>query len=112
MSTDGYLSPAESLDEDNLSVDPLEEGVEPPEHWAESDRHGMTAAEERAGEDLDHRLAAEEPDVAVPDADRPGPTSPLPDLDDRVDEPSDDVANPAPPEPESAAEREGPRAER
>ncbi|WP_026422008.1 hypothetical protein [Actinokineospora inagensis] len=83
---DGYRteSQTESLDEDNLRVDPLEEGIEPPEHWAEANRFGMTPAEARAGEDLDHRLAEEEPDVTVDDL--PGPDSPLAELDDRIDE--------------------------
>lgn len=32
------LNPSEALDEDELRVDPLEEGVEPPEHWSGADR--------------------------------------------------------------------------
>ena len=32
------LSPSESLDEDELRVDSLEEGIEPPEHWSAADR--------------------------------------------------------------------------
>lgn len=65
-------SQAESLDEENLGVDPLETGVEPPERWAEATRHGMTPNEAREGEDLDSRLAQEEPDdQPLPDPDRP-----------------------------------------
>ncbi|EWC63919.1 hypothetical protein UO65_0749 [Actinokineospora spheciospongiae] len=89
MSTDGErpesLSQQESLDEDNLRLDPLEEGIEPPERWAEANRFGTTAREQREGEDLDHRLAAEEPDVSA-SATRPGADTPLSRLDDRIDE--------------------------
>ncbi|PPK70869.1 hypothetical protein V5P93_002731 [Actinokineospora auranticolor] len=112
MSTDGYpadLSQAEALDEDNLRVDPLEEGVEPPERWAEADRFGMTVAEQRAGETLDQRLAEEEPDVAPDDS--PGPDTPLREVDDRIDTRTDDLDDPAPPEPHqplrTEAERDG-----
>ncbi|MBM7773603.1 hypothetical protein JOD54_003807 [Actinokineospora baliensis] len=114
MTTHGYdsdLSQAETLDEDNLRVDPLEEGVDPAEHWAEADRHGMTPAEQREGESLDQRLAEEEPDVSADDADRPGPSTPLAAVDDRIDHPRDDLDDPAPPEPahprHSEAERNG-----
>ncbi len=70
MSTD--RSQAEGLDEESIGLDPLEAGMEPPERWAEATRHGMTPNEAREGEDLDSRLAQEEPDVApVPDAERP-----------------------------------------
>jgi hypothetical protein len=57
------LSPSEALDEDELRVDPLEEGVEPPEHWSGADRFGTTPAEIREGESHAMRLAEEEPDV-------------------------------------------------
>lgn len=56
------LSAAEELDEDELQVDPLEEGMDPPEHWAGANRWGTTPAEERRGESLDRRLSEEEPD--------------------------------------------------
>ncbi|GAA3013969.1 hypothetical protein [Actinokineospora diospyrosa] len=114
MSTDGYgsdLSQAESLDEDNLRVDPLEEGIDAPEHWAEADRHGMTAAEQRAGESLDERLAEEEPDLSAGDPDRPGPTTPLAAVDERIDQVRADLDDPAPEEPNhplpTEAERNG-----
>ncbi|WP_253842346.1 hypothetical protein [Actinokineospora globicatena] len=104
------MSQAESLDEDNLRVDPLEEGIEPAEHWAEADKFGMTAAEQREGESLDQRLAEEEPDVAVVDEPQ-GPTTPLSHVDDRIDARSPDVDDPAPPEPShplhTEAERRG-----
>ncbi|GLZ38843.1 hypothetical protein [Actinokineospora sp. NBRC 105648] len=94
MSTDGYradeISRAESLDEDNLKVDPLEEGMDPPERWAGANRFGTTLAEQREGEDLDHRLAAEEPDVDA-DTPPPGPGARLSELSDRIDEHIDDT---------------------
>jgi hypothetical protein len=46
-------SAAEDLDEDRLRLDPLEEGMDPPEHWS-------PAMEEH--DSLDERLAEEEPD--------------------------------------------------
>jgi hypothetical protein len=46
-------SAAEDLDEDRLKLDPLEEGMDPPEHWSQ-------AMEEH--DSLDERLAEEEPD--------------------------------------------------
>lgn len=106
MSTDGSiegystdaLTQAESLDEDNLRVDPLEGGVEPPEHWAAADRFGTTPAEQRAGEDHDHRLAAEVPDVL--ELGRQGADTPDEELSERIDERTDDLDQVAPPEPE------------
>lgn len=56
------LDEIEQLDEDELGVDPLERGVEPPEHWSAADRHGTTPRELREGETLDQRLAQEEPE--------------------------------------------------
>lgn len=53
---------AEDLDEDRLQLDPLEEGMDPPEGWSAADRTGVTAREQREGETLDERLAEEEPD--------------------------------------------------
>lgn len=53
----------EQFDEDNLRLDPLEEGMDPPERWAQADKFGNTEREMREGEDLDHRLAQEQPDV-------------------------------------------------
>ncbi|OLR92699.1 hypothetical protein [Actinokineospora bangkokensis] len=97
MSTDSdEVSQQEGLDEDNLRVDPLEAGVEPPERWAESDRFGTTLREQREGQDMDERLAAEEPDVPL--STRPGAETPLSQLSDRIDEPTDDVDQVAPPE--------------
>jgi hypothetical protein len=60
------LNSAEGLDEDNLQVDPLEEGMDPPEHWVAANRWGTTPFEQSQGESLDRRLAQEEPDQQVP----------------------------------------------
>jgi hypothetical protein len=63
---------SEQLDaEDTLDYggpnDPLDEGYSPAEKpWAVDD-WGTTPAEEREGEDLDHRLARELPDVGAED---------------------------------------------
>jgi hypothetical protein len=70
MTQDNYLgqdqaalSSSEGLDEDELRVDPLEKGVEPPEHWTAADKYGTTAQEQLEGEPHEQRFAAEEPDV-------------------------------------------------
>ncbi|WP_406630900.1 hypothetical protein [Amycolatopsis sp. WGS_07] len=57
------LDPSESLDEDELRVDPLEGGVEPAERWSPATRQATTPAEAREGEPLANRLAEERPDV-------------------------------------------------
>lgn len=71
------LSSAEDLDEDRLRVDPLEEGMDPPERWSAADRRGTTPWEQANPAPLDERLAEEEPDVqpTVPDADSGTPTA-------------------------------------
>ncbi|EHR50003.1 hypothetical protein SacmaDRAFT_1733 [Saccharomonospora marina XMU15] len=80
------LSSAEDLDEDRLRVDPLEEGVEPPERWSEATSYGMTPAEQREGESLEQRVRQERPDVEQPSVpDRPVGDTPPADLDDTVD---------------------------
>jgi len=64
------LSSAEDLDEDRLSTDPLEEGMDPPEHWTGADKYGMTPYEQSHPRPIDDRLDEEEPDVEpdpVPD---------------------------------------------
>ncbi|MDY6807827.1 MAG: hypothetical protein SW127_02305 [Actinomycetota bacterium] len=63
---------AEDLDEDRLQLDPLEDGLDPPEGWSAADRTGVTTREQREGETLDERLAEEEPDIdELPDGDVP-----------------------------------------
>src|SRR5262245_18876175 len=54
------LSGADRLDEDELGVDPLEGGMDPPERWSEADRAGMTEAEQRPGAPLDERLSGQQ----------------------------------------------------
>ena len=75
------LSGADRLDEDELGVDPLEGGMDPPERWSEADRVGMTEAEQREGASLDERLSEEDPDPeperqdAIDDLDSRAPNS-------------------------------------
>lgn len=57
------LSAAEDLDEDRLRMDPLEEGMDPPEHWSGVDKYGMTPYEQAHPRSLGERLAEEQPDV-------------------------------------------------
>lgn len=64
VETDGAaLSAAEDLDEDRLKVDPLEEGMDPPEHWTGADKYGMTPYEQAHPRGLSDRLDEEQPDV-------------------------------------------------
>lgn len=57
------LNPSESLDSDEIHNDDGDIVVDPPEGWSGVNKYGITAREEREGEPLDDRLAAEEPDV-------------------------------------------------
>jgi hypothetical protein len=57
------LNSAEDLDEDRLRVDPLEEGMDPPEHWTAADKYGVTPWEQAHPPPLEERLGEEEPDV-------------------------------------------------
>lgn len=59
---DRPLLPEESLDDDELDVDP-DGGYSPPERPLGVSAWGVTAFEAGAHEDLAHRLAREEPDV-------------------------------------------------
>jgi hypothetical protein len=52
---------AEDLDEDRLRLDPLEEGMDPPEHWSQAIDH-----DDAQPHDLDERLAEEDPDSTPP----------------------------------------------
>lgn len=78
------LSSAEDLDEDRLRLDPLEGGMDPPEHWTAADRYGTTQWEQAHPPSLDDRLAEEQPDRVPPAApdeptdQEPGPTDELP----------------------------------
>lgn len=55
---------AEELDEDRLTADPLEAGMDPPEHWSGADKYGTTPYEEAHARPLEERLAEEEPEGA------------------------------------------------
>lgn len=57
------LNASESTDSDEIHNDDGDVVVDPPEGWSGVDKSGMTEREEREGESLDDRLAAEEPDV-------------------------------------------------
>ncbi|MFJ9785221.1 hypothetical protein ACIRSS_37010 [Amycolatopsis sp. NPDC101161] len=81
------LAPSEALDEDELRVDPLEEGVEPPEHWSAANRFGTTPREAREGEPMDQRLAEEVPDTEPePVPERPLAVTPADQLDETVED--------------------------
>ena len=96
----------ESYDEDNIGLDPLEEGMDPPERWAQADKFGNT---EREGEDLNHRLAQEQPDLSPEPPQRPLGATPEAELDESIDDETDDVDPIAPddphrPEPDQAGD--------
>jgi hypothetical protein len=94
------LNSAEDLDEDRIRLDPLEEGMDPPERWSEADRYGMTPFEQRQGEPLEERVRQEVPDVSADiGADTPETVAATPDAE--LDESVDDVTEgtePAPPD--------------
>lgn len=56
------LNSAEDLDEDRLELDPLEAGMDPPEHWTAADKYGTTAYEQAHARPLDDRLDEEQPE--------------------------------------------------
>jgi len=58
------LQPDETLDERGVD-DVLDEGMSPPERPSREVAHGMTPADEAAGETLDERLEQEEPDPSA-----------------------------------------------
>jgi hypothetical protein len=99
----------EQFDEDNVGLDPLEEGMDPPEHWSQADRFGNTEREMREGQDLDHRLAEEQPDITEdPPRDRPLGATPDTELDEHIDDETGDEEpfvpeEPHPDHPNSAA---------
>jgi hypothetical protein len=82
----GMLQQSEELDQDDLGAEPLDAGVDPPDHWAAADDFGTTRAEEAAGETLEMRLSRERPDVEPGQAaERPGADSDVTSLDERVE---------------------------
>ena len=62
--SEDQLQPDDTLDERGVD-DVLDEGMSPPERPSATVAHGVTAAEDAAGETLDERLAQEEPDPAL-----------------------------------------------
>jgi hypothetical protein len=65
LDADHLVETPESLRDVDEEAMPLDRGREPGDRPAAADRFGTTPAEEAAGEDLDHRLAQEEPDVGA-----------------------------------------------
>lgn len=66
---DPTLDASESLVTDDLSADPLDVGVEPPDRWSAAERFGNTAEEAERGESLDQLLDEEEPELEPEDID-------------------------------------------
>lgn len=90
----GVMEQSETLDEDDMGVDPLEGGMDPPEGWSGADRYGTAPNEQGDERPLDDRLDEERPDVGTgldpaTNEDRPGPDAPSAEMDDAT---SDDVA--------------------
>ncbi|WP_410590089.1 hypothetical protein [Amycolatopsis sp. lyj-23] len=56
------LNSAEDLDEDRIRADPLEEGMDPPEHWSGVTKYGMTPWEQAHPRGLGDRIDEELPD--------------------------------------------------
>jgi hypothetical protein len=84
---DNVVTESEALDEDELGVDPLESGMDPPEDWSAATRYGTTPMEQATDRPLTERLAEERPDLRVePARDRPVAVTPLEELDDSVDD--------------------------
>jgi hypothetical protein len=84
---DDVLTRSETLDEDDMGVDPLEDGWDPAENWSAADRYGTTATEQATERPLGERLDEERPDVDIdPVPDRPVAVTPLEKLDESVDD--------------------------
>lgn len=64
------MEQSEMLDEDELGVDPLEAGMDPPEEWSASGRYGTTATEQATERPLTDRLNEEIPDLPAEDRGR------------------------------------------
>lgn len=69
------LNSAEDLDEDRIRADPLEEGMDPPEHWSGVTKYGMTPWEQAHPRGLGDRIREEVPDPA---AEVPDPAAEIP----------------------------------
>jgi hypothetical protein len=84
---DDVLTQSETLDEDDMGVDPLEGGMDPPEDWSAANRYGTTAIEQATARPLAERLDEECPDVLPETAqDRAGAATLLEELDESVDD--------------------------
>jgi hypothetical protein len=82
-----FLTQSETLDEDEMGVDPLEDGMDPAENWSAANRYGTTALEQATDRPLAERLAEERPDASIrPAPARPVALTPLEDLDESIDE--------------------------
>lgn len=66
---DPTLDASESLVTDDLSADPLDVGVEPPDRYSAAERFGTTAEEAERGESLDQLLEEEEPELEPEEVD-------------------------------------------
>jgi hypothetical protein len=62
--SEDQLQPDDTLDERGVD-DVLDEGMSPPERPSPDVAHGVTPAEDAAGESLDERVAQEEPDPSA-----------------------------------------------
>ncbi|GAA2167881.1 MULTISPECIES: hypothetical protein [Glycomyces] len=87
--------PFEFVDDDEETDEELEEEILDATDYAEADRFGMTADEERRGAPLSAELAAEEPEVWEEQYE-PGPGDPIPD---EPAEPEPEPESPPPDEP-------------
>ncbi len=83
---DDVLTQSETLDEDDMGVDPFEGGMDPAEGWSASDRYGTTALEQATDRPLTDRLEEERPDVNESVPDRPIAATPLEELDESIDD--------------------------
>jgi hypothetical protein len=95
------------LDENELGVDPVEAGVEPPQAWSRETSERVTPYREREGESLDERLWEEEPDVEPREA-KPVAETRTHEIDETVDEVAEEeVADSGETGPEGAGGPEG-----
>ncbi|UDY24658.1 DUF5709 domain-containing protein [Nocardioides sp. Kera G14] len=69
MTESGQLQPEETLDDRGVD-DVLDEGISPPERPRGLNDKATTELGQLEGETLDERIAQEEPDIPVPDAER------------------------------------------
>lgn len=84
---DDVMEQSEMLDEDDMGVDPLEAGMDPPDSWSASQRYGTTATEQATDRPLTDRLSEELPDLPGADVGRrPVAETPLEELDESIDD--------------------------